>query len=98
VLGGWAVFRAVDLPSLGRILGAMAGLGGAGDWPRVASHAPEAWAAVAVGLALAFFAPTTARLVARFRWRTIVLAAAVLLASLGQLATRGYSPFIYFQF
>jgi alginate O-acetyltransferase complex protein AlgI len=98
VLGGWAVFNVKDMAGLGRIWGGMLGLGGLGAWPAAASHPAEAWIAVLVGLALAFGAPTTERLCRRLGARTAVFACAVLFVALGQLATRDYSPFIYFQF
>jgi alginate O-acetyltransferase complex protein AlgI len=98
VLGGWAVFNVKDMAGLGRIWGGMVGLGGVGGWPAATAHGVEAHAALGIGLALAFAAPTTEQLCRSLRARTAVLAFALLAVALGQLATRGFTPFIYFQF
>ena len=98
VLGGWAIFRADSLGTLGTIYGGMFGLHGLGAIPWPALHAKIAWLALPTALALAFWSPNSLRLVARFHPAVMLGVIAAFVLALGQFFTREYSPFIYFQF
>ncbi len=98
VLGGWAIFRATSMRELGAVAGGMVGMSGLGELPVPAAHAGQAFGALVLGLGIAFVAPQSEAIVARFRPRTVVLVSFLLLWSLAQLAARDFSPFIYFQF
>jgi alginate O-acetyltransferase complex protein AlgI len=98
VLGGWAVFRADGVHGLGAIARGLVGLAGPGAWPIPIQAAVDAWVATGLGLGIALLAPRTRDLADRFRPRTVWLVALAFGLSLGQLAARSYTPFIYFQF
>ncbi len=98
VLGGWAVFEAANMRRLGAVWGGMVGLGGGGGLPDAGDHPLQAWAALVLGLAIAFFGRRTDQLVAAFRVRTLLWAVPAFLVAVGQLASRDFSPFIYFRF
>ena len=98
VLGGWVLFRSADLPQVGRMAAAMGGFSGWGVLPHGMGHRVEAWSALVLGLGLAWFAPRTESIAARFSRRDVLWAVALALLALGQLASRGSSPNIYFRF
>ncbi len=98
VLGGWVLFRATSLAGIGAMGRGMLGLAGPGGLPAATSHAVEAWLAVVLGLGIAWFAPRTESIAARFSLRGVTFAVVIALVALGQLASRQHSPFIYFQF
>ncbi len=106
VIVGWVFFRSGSLEQAGRFIGAMAGFG-SGDgvtynvWQYLPMDTVLILVAATVGCApvLPWLAdkletyPPSARDPA-----VIALLSAVLLMSVGQLATGTYSPFIYFRF
>ncbi len=114
VMVGWVFFRADTLPGALAFLKAMAGLGPALPTPySVAWYlTPEIWLALAAGaIGSAPLIPALARWRDRaaqtaplpavdwaFGLTSTVALAALLVASITQMAARTYNPFIYFRF
>ncbi|MCC6785060.1 MAG: MBOAT family protein [Planctomycetes bacterium] len=66
VLGGWVLFRASSLGTIGSMGKGMLGLNGLGALPIPTGHPLEAWLAVVLGLGIAWTMPRTETLAARF--------------------------------
>jgi alginate O-acetyltransferase complex protein AlgI len=110
VMVGWVFFRADTLSYAVAFLKAMAGMGIALPTPFAASWylTPELWLALAAGLAgSAPLLPWLSRRVEQSRTRrslwfadaaAVAATFVILVASIMQVASRSYSPFIYFRF
>ena len=62
------------------------------------SHVPHAWFGVIAGLAIAWFGPRVETLATRRPTLAAWTSAICAIVALGQLLSRGYTPFLYFQF
>ncbi|MGE3878565.1 MAG: MBOAT family protein [Planctomycetota bacterium] len=98
VVFGWVLFRVKTMGAAVVMTKGMIGVAGLGSVPQPSHYALEAHVALVLGLLLAWFAPRTESIAARFALRDVLFAIVVGLLALGQLATRTHSPFIYFQF
>jgi alginate O-acetyltransferase complex protein AlgI len=98
VVFGWVLFRVKTMGAALVMTKGMIGVAGVGSVPQPSHYALEAHVALVLGLLLAWFAPRTESIAARFALRDVLFAIVVGLLALGQLATRTHSPFIYFQF
>ncbi|MBX3463765.1 MAG: MBOAT family protein [Planctomycetes bacterium] len=92
------VFRSDSAGDLARIGAAAAGLGGADGVPALGGKAPFAYAALGLGLAIAFALPRSEQLVQRCQPLVMLGALLLGLVAIGHLLGGEYTPFLYFQF
>jgi alginate O-acetyltransferase complex protein AlgI len=97
-LFGWALFRATSAEHCGTFWAAMCGLSGLGTIRAPELHVPHAWFGLAAGLAIAWFGPRVATLAMQRPTLAAWSGAVFAVVALGQLLSRGYTPFLYFQF
>ena len=101
VLVTWVFFRAPDLPSAGRYLAAMAGVG---ELPPAAAlvggivHTPYSLLCLALAAVVTWACPQTWDWTRRLTWPRGLTALGLLGLALLAMATQGYNPFIYFIF
>jgi alginate O-acetyltransferase complex protein AlgI len=97
-LVGLTIFRAESLDSLGSVYAGMVGAAGGGVWLTCALHTEFAYAALLLGLVIAFAAPQSWDIVRRYRTSSMLWINAAFVLALLQVMSRSHSPFIYFQF
>ena len=98
VVFGWVIFKAESMDELGAMWAGMLGAGGAGSVPALGDQAPFAYAALGIGLLVAFTLPRSEELVRRFHPLVMVGVFALFLAAVAQLLATDFVPFLYFQF
>jgi alginate O-acetyltransferase complex protein AlgI len=104
VLVGWVLFRAVDVPTAGHMLAAMAGAGGeSAPWWRICDGHAVLMLVVGVVCALAPLEVWAAALRQRigdeaWSWHGAVGVLLALVFAVAALVTSASSPFIYFRF
>ena len=101
VIFGWVFFRAADLPSAFRYLGAMLGVVTPAPTAALLSglvYQPYYLMSVAAATLIAFAAPQTWEWTRSLPAWKVLLSVALLWASLTMLETQAYNPFIYFIF
>jgi alginate O-acetyltransferase complex protein AlgI len=94
---GWVFFRAADVSGAFAHVRSMAGFTSAA-WRAGVDLSAPALSLLALASALVFLAPNTQQLLARPRPAIALLASALFVAALCQVAAQAYSPFLYFQF
>jgi alginate O-acetyltransferase complex protein AlgI len=92
------VFRSESAGDLAKLWAGVIGLHGAGVVPELGAKAPFAWAALVVGLLIAFALPRSDVLVRRFQPPVMLACLLCFVLAVCHLLGGEFSPFIYFQF
>jgi alginate O-acetyltransferase complex protein AlgI len=95
---GWVIFRAANVGEIGAMWSGMLGAHGAGAMPALGQASVPAYAALVVGLFVAFALPRSEQLVGRFQPLVMLGAFGLFLAAIGQLLASDFVPFLYFRF
>lgn len=98
VVFGWVIFRAGSVAELWAVWRGMVGAHGTGQWPELGDQAPLAYAALGLGLGIAFGVPRSEVLVARCWPWIMVLVLLAFVVALAQLFASDFVPFLYFRF
>jgi alginate O-acetyltransferase complex protein AlgI len=97
VMLGWALFRSATVARAGVLYAGLLGARGWGELPE-AMHALEFLVALPVCAAIVWCGRNLWHWHGSPTWRTALWVVPLLLASLYQVLTSAYSPFLYFQF